>query len=341
MDHETMRRFHGKPSGFQKITHRIALISKTQVARDTVLFRFEKPAGFSYRAGQHVRMSLLDPRRPELAMAYRFWSFASAPSEPELTFAIRMRMSPFKTELAELPIGGRVQIDMLRTTPHGAFALDDAATPVVFLTGGIGVVPAWSMIKQALHDGTSRRLTLFYANRTDKDAPFLAELSALADRHANFDFVPTLTQADEAEPRFAERGRISVEMMARHVPDLKTPLFYISGLRGMVETLNVMLVAAGVSKTAIRSEAFGNFAAARPANKKGAASTLSLLGLVILAATVLALHSAPLWFMTNNRPLEWLMSHPLSCSAAVLFALIILIKISFFITLRRKGDHLR
>jgi ferredoxin-NADP reductase len=341
MDHEMMRRLHGGKGGnFEKITHQIALISKSQIARDTWLFRFEKPAGFSYRAGQHVRMSLLNPRQPDPAGNHRFWSFASAPFEPELAFAVRMRASPFKAALAELPIGGEVQIDMLKNAPHGVFALDDAVAPAVFLTGGIGVVPAWSMIKQALHDGSPRRLTLFYANRTREDAPFLDELAALAEAHATFDFVPALTRDESSSAWSGERGRISAEMIKRHVGSLKGPVFYVSGLQGMVEALNGVLRKAGVPKAAIRSEEFGNFAAAHAVRKKSQAGVLSVAGLTLLVAVIAAIHLVPVWLITNNHPLVWLKAHPISTGVAGIVLLIILIKIGLFLMMGRKGHRL-
>jgi ferredoxin-NADP reductase len=338
MDHEMMRRLHGGGGGdFEKISHRIALISKSRIANDTWLFRFEKPAGFSYRAGQHVRMSLLSPRRPDPAGNYRFWSFASAPFEPDLAFAIRMRASPFKTRLAELPVGGEVQIDMLKTAPHGAFALDDATTPVVFLTGGIGVAPAWSMIKQALHDGSLRRLTLFYANRTREDAPFLDDLAALAEVSSRFEFVPTLTRTDMSEAWSGEKGRISAGMIERHIGSLKEPVYYISGLQGMVEALHDTLRKAGVSKSAIRSEEFGTFSMARSENKKRSAGVLPLAGGALLVAAVIGAHLAPVLFVTKAHPLEWLEAHPVSRGVAGVIVLVILIKAGLFLLLRGKS----
>lgn len=124
-----------------------------------------------------------------------------------------------------------MQVDMLKNAPHGAFALDGASTPIVFLAGGIGVVPTYSMIKQALHDGSRRRLTLLYSNRTVEDAPFLDELANRAAAHDNFHFAPTLTGAGLPSEWKGETGRISLEMIRRYVADHSEPAFYISGLR--------------------------------------------------------------------------------------------------------------
>jgi len=336
-----MRRLHGARGGnFDRISHRIALISKSRIANDTWLFRFEKPAGFSYRAGQHVRMSLLSPRQPDPRGNYRFWSFASAPFEPDLAFAVRMRASPFKTELADLPIGDEVQIDMLKTVPHSAFALDDTTRPVVFLAGGIGVVPAWSMIKQAVHDAAPRRLTLFYANRTREDAPFLADLAALAEVSESFEFVPTLTRTDMSDAWSGERGRLSAGMIERHIGSLKGPVYYISGLQHMVEALHGTLRKAGVSRSAIRSEEFGTFSMAHSVNKKRSAGVLPLAGVLLLVAAVISAHLVPVVFVTRAHPFEWLKTHPISLGVAGVILFILVIKAGLFLLLRRKSHRL-
>ena len=174
MDHAHLRHLHGKG---QKLSHDIALKSKALIADDTWLFVFEKPPGFRYRAGQHVRMSLLHPTGNDPSGNHRFWSFASAPYEDDLAFAIRMRPSPFKLALSQLAIGDKVHIDMLADPPKGAFALEpDDRRPAVFLAGGIGVVPAYAMLKQALADDVPRDFLLIYSNHRPEDAPFVAEL---------------------------------------------------------------------------------------------------------------------------------------------------------------------
>jgi ferredoxin-NADP reductase len=342
MDHERMRRLHGgkrsggNGSGFEKITHTVALVSKSSIARDTWLFRFEKPDGFTYRAGQHVRMSLLNPKAADPAGHFRFWSFASAPFEPDLAFAVRMRPSPFKTELAGLPVGAQVRIDMLKNAPHGAFALDDTATPVVFLAGGIGVVPAWSMIKQALHEGSTRRMTLLYGNRSPEDAPFLDELTSLAREHDHFHFAPTLT-GPLPYAWAGETGRISLEMVRRYVPDHGVPAFYISGLKGMVEDLTQALVRAGVPKASIRSEEFGTFTPGRRLRTRQPFGLASLAGIALIAMAALAVHLAPVWWLTAHHPLAWLGAHPVPAGAAAVILGLIVVKLGIFLALKRRG----
>lgn len=250
-----------------------------------------------------------------------------------------MRGSPFKTELADLPIGARVRIDMLKTAPHGAFALDDTSTPAVFLAGGIGVVPAWSMIKQALHEGSARRLTLLYSNRSPEDAPFLDELTALAAAHDSFHFTPTLTGTLPYEWA-GEKGRISMEMVKRYAADHSEPVFYVSGLKGMVEDLNAALVQAGVARAAIRTEAFGTFTPGQRRKKKQPLGLVSLMGIALIAIAALAIHLAPVWILTHRHPVEWLKAHPVSIGVAAVILGVIVVKLGLFLMFKQRGRRL-
>ena len=53
---------------------------------------------------------------------------------------------------------------------------------MVMLAGGIGITPFMSMLRQEERDDSKRPRVLVYANRTPEDAPFLAELEAMARR---------------------------------------------------------------------------------------------------------------------------------------------------------------
>jgi len=287
MDHDRMRRLHS--AGLKPIRYDIALRAKREIAVDTWLFLFDKPGGFAYRAGQHARMKL----RGE----YRFWSFASAPYEDGLAFAVRMRESRFKQALKALPRGAKVRIEMLPGPPRGAFWLAaDAERPAVFLCGGIGVVPAVSMVKQALHDGSARRLVLIHACRRVGDAPFLDELRALADVHDNFTYVPTFTGPEPADRWEGETGRIDADTIARRVPDIAESDIYVAGLHGMVRDVRAVLIGMGVPDTAVMAEDFGAFDVGRKRRPWMLAALVSALVLVhgglVLAGLTLA---PPVW----------------------------------------------
>jgi ferredoxin-NADP reductase len=220
--------------------HTVALRRREPVAEGTFAFHFDKPAGFSHEAGQNAIFRLHDESRP--------FTLASAPHEPELMVATRMRDSSFKRALAELPLGAGVQLE----GPAGVMTLHrDAARPAVFLAGGIGITPFLSMVRDARARRLSHRIVLFYSNRRPQDAAFLDELSAIKDDR--FRLVATMTDTADWP---GEKRRLSRELLAAHLGDLKEPLYYFAGPPGMTMAVQGMLAEIGVLEEDMRSEEF-------------------------------------------------------------------------------------
>lgn len=290
MDHERMRHLHGRHGvKMERVGFDVAFVSRALVANDTWAFRFERPAGFTYQAGRHVRMTLLKPRFRDRKGATRFFSFASTPQDRDLVFVMRMRQTAFKRSLMVLAPGQKVRIEMLANAPHRAFALDDAASePAVFLAGGIGVVPAYSMIRDALERGLLRKLYLFYASRTAVDAPFLDDLLDLAGRHPSFVLVPTMTGEDANWT--GRKGRIDGPLLTETISNLSTATFYIAGLPNMVADMRALLETQNVPAAQILSEEFGGFTMAHNARQGGV--RLATVGIFIAVAAAVAFHLA-------------------------------------------------
>ena len=136
-------------------SYQVKLSGREQVAEGTVAFRFEKPAGFAFRAGQAVVLELADRRT---------FSLVSAPFESELVIATRMRDTAFKRALNALPDGASVKL----TGPLGQFRLADTARPAVFIAGGIGITPFMSMLRQAAQERLADRLAALLRQRRDE-----------------------------------------------------------------------------------------------------------------------------------------------------------------------------
>jgi ferredoxin-NADP reductase len=71
------------------------LKDRTEVAEGTMAFRFEKPPGWTFKPGQYLDMTLLDPPETDSEGNVRSFSIASAPHEETLTVATRMRDTAF------------------------------------------------------------------------------------------------------------------------------------------------------------------------------------------------------------------------------------------------------
>lgn len=238
-------------------SYQLKLTGKQTVAEGTLAFHFEKPRDFSFKAGQCARLMLIDPPATDGEGNGRYLSLASTPDESEIMVATRIRSSAFKQVLSSLEPGAEVTLK----GPYGDFTLpDNARRRVVFITGGIGITPVRSMLLQAMADHKDQQMTLFYANRRPEDAAFLDELTQACASSANCTLVATMTQADQSSvPWSGEQGYVDQAMLARHLDDLKTPLYYLDGPPGLVAAMKKMLSQAGVADEQVRTEEFAGY----------------------------------------------------------------------------------
>ncbi len=248
-------------SSMEKVSFEIALKGKKQIAVGTYEFAFEKPKNFHFNAGQHIRMTLLNSPETDSKGNSRFLTLANTPQDKDLIVAMRMTDSAFKRVLGKMQIGERVLIEILLHSPHGSFVIhDDASKSAVFLIGGIGIVPAFSMIKDAMERKLPHKIFLFYSNRKPEDAPYLEELQNLAKQHSNFKLVATITEPKKSAKSWqGETGYIDQTMLKKYLGDLQSPVYYIAGLSGMVNAMKTLLKDVGIREGNIHSEDFSNF----------------------------------------------------------------------------------
>jgi ferredoxin-NADP reductase len=230
------------------------LKSSQTVAEGTMAFHFAKPAGFDFKPGQSMNVSLVDPPETDAKGDKRTFSIVSAPHEDELVVATRMRDTAFKRVLKGMAAGGRVSL----RGPAGLFTLDPAdSRPAVFLAGGIGVTPFVSLLRDAAQTRPARDLWLFYSNRRPEDAAFLDELMSLPKRNPRIRFVGTMVEMDKSSrPWSGEQGFLDRAMLERHLKSLAARVYYIAGPPGLVEAMQKMLTGAGVAEDAIRTDEF-------------------------------------------------------------------------------------
>jgi ferredoxin-NADP reductase len=235
----------------------LKLKNRQMVAEGTMAFHFEKPAGFTYVAGQAGDWILPHPAITDEEGNKRSFTLASAPCEDSLFFTTRLRKTAFKQNLQTMPLDSQVDFD----GPWGELTLhEDPTVPAVFLTGGIGVTPFRSIVLQWAHDRLQHSLFLFYSNRRPEDSAFLDEMAEVAGQQPNFTFVPTMTEMEKSGmPWSGARGFIDEAMLRRSLPDLNRPIYYISGPPKMVEAMQKLLKDTGVDEKKVRTETFDGY----------------------------------------------------------------------------------
>lgn len=171
------------PGFFSRKKFKIRLLKKETVASGTMAFYFTKPLGYKYTAGQYADWTID-------GLTHTF-SLASAPFEKELMIATRIRPSEFKNRLKDMRPGDTINV----SPAAGSFVLGHEEKSV-FIAGGIGITPFYSMLKQY----PNRNTILIYSNRTPEEAAFLKGLKAIniftkKEGHLTWEKIKKLTPA--------------------------------------------------------------------------------------------------------------------------------------------------
>jgi len=239
----------------------VVLAARREVAAHTLAFELTRPEGFQFKAGQTVDVTWIDPPETDAGGNTRTFSIASAPHEPQLLFATRLRDTAFKRVLEKAALGAALRLE----GPFGDLTLHNNATrPAVLIAGGIGITPFRSIVRRATHEKLAHRIYLFYANRSPDDAAFLEEFRAIEKENPNFIFIPTM---DQAPPSWqGARGQISAELLSSHLKnsasaESHTPgaIYYVAGPPGLVTGIRTALNNAGIDDDDVRSEEFSGY----------------------------------------------------------------------------------
>lgn len=235
-------------------TFKVTILKKETIADKTVSFYLSKPKSLQFKAGQYLKLSLINPRMLDARGNIRSFSIVSLPEDDHLLITMRIRKSPFKTELNALPIGSEVEI----LAPITMFNLKVSDKPVVFLCGGIGVAAAKPMILEALKHGFNQPIYLFNSNRTASDIPYFSELTNL--KQPNFHYIPTLSKKGKTNQDWTgEKGYIDVPMLTKYLDNPKKCLYFLIGPSAFMWGMYKLLQPLGISERNINFDEFTGY----------------------------------------------------------------------------------
>jgi len=205
----------------------------------------------NHRAGQFVAFA---PKGVGAPTAVRAYSLANPPCAGDVAeFVIRRAPQGLMTTW----IFGKIAPgdDVVLTGPFGDFYLRPSSRPAVMVAGGSGLSPFFSMIRELERSAwPDREIRLFFGAVDPEDLYGLEELCAVAARHPNFSFTPSLSGNCDHEK--CALGLVT-DVMAARVKDGPACDAYLCGSPGMVGAARGVLEKLGVPPDRVFFDRFG------------------------------------------------------------------------------------
>jgi ferredoxin-NADP reductase len=233
-------------------TYTVACTRKTLLAPDVYEFTFTKPEGFTFKPGQFVLFDVPHPDDRENIQT-RAFSVASAPSETELLFAVKLlaggRASRWFSE--KVKEGTKAVIK----GPFGNFVLPaQSDLDYLFIATGSGIAPFRSQVLALLEAGCAARIDIVFGVRAESDLFWHAEMREWATRYLNLFVHFALTQPSDAWTGHTGRVQTLVPLL---VKDFSRTNIYVCGSPVMTnEVKKLALEQWGVDKKLLHVEGY-------------------------------------------------------------------------------------
>jgi NAD(P)H-flavin reductase len=212
-----MQLFTAKVATVRDLTHDVRQID----------FALLAPSEMTFAAGQFISFEVDRPGLP--VPATRPYSIASPPAHRSILQVVLNRVpgGPGSGYLFGLREGD----DTRFKGPVGSFTLRDSTRDVLFVATGTGIAPIRSMLWSLALRNSTRRLTLFWGLRSERDLYYQEELTLLQNRLPNFAFITTLSRPTASW--IGSVGRV-VPLVTKTVTNVASLDVYLCGNGAMI-----------------------------------------------------------------------------------------------------------
>jgi naphthalene 1,2-dioxygenase ferredoxin reductase component len=210
-----------------------------------VRLKIDQGGPFTFSAGQYAQLQFD-------GCAERDFSMANQSDQDVAEFHIRAVAGGSVSQhvLSKLKVGDTVRV----SGPRGvSFLREEHRGPIVALAGGSGLAPIQSIVERALARGAKQPIHLYFGVRDERDLYYEDRFKALAAKHANFAFVPVLSEPSASTGR---RTGFLAEAVAADFKTLDGAKAYLAGPPIMVETCIAALHKLGLKKEHCHADAF-------------------------------------------------------------------------------------
>jgi len=214
-------------------------------------FEVGESGSFGFVAGQWLSLKANTPEGEEITRAY---SIASSPDGGR-TFALclnRVQDGFMSNHLCDLPAGSEISCQ----GPFGNFILRPPMRDTLLIAAGTGIAPFRSMLHWLFADESrhqEKRVWLLFGSRTEQDIYYHDEFLPLAEQHANFLYLPTLSRGSDDWNGLRGYVQDHVPEIAGDRSDMHA---YICGLKKMITANRDLLKSFGWDRKSIVYEAY-------------------------------------------------------------------------------------
>jgi ferredoxin-NADP reductase len=233
------------------IASAVKVIDETARVRSIV---FDCPGWPGHLPGHHIDIRLT---ADDGYQAQRSYSIATPAEGEQVVITVELieegEISPFL--IGELRVGDRIEI---RGPIGGYFVWEPSrGGPLQLIGAGSGVAPLMAMLRARVRDGSEIPVRYLGSARSHEDLIYRSEMESISSKRQGVAILHTLTRSHP--PDWAGlTGRVDRDMLTQHVwPADTSPLCYVCGPTGFVETVASTLVELGHEPRRVKTERFG------------------------------------------------------------------------------------
>jgi ferredoxin-NADP reductase len=234
-------------------TIKATLVERIKRTATVESFRFQPEQKVDFIPGQFLQV-LFDANNLQNRQLNKYLSFSSSPTKKYIEVTKRLSESLFSQNLRNLALGGEVLFKL----PMGMCVFKEEYRKIGFLTGGIGITPAISIIEYIVEKGLETDAVLLYSNRTEDDIAFKKELDCWQSQGHNIKVHYTITDCQPKDKSCAY-GDINKGLLLEEMADLGERIVFIFGPPKMVEFMNNVCIEAGCKKENVKTERFTGY----------------------------------------------------------------------------------
>lgn len=216
--------------------------------KDVKSFRFAKPEGFEYRAGQWMYINI----KVEGTQKLHHFTISSSPTEDYLEFTKKITDSVFSQALDKMKPGDWAKLN----APFGEFTYSGEKIKIGALTGGIGITPLRSICRYCVDAKLPTSIVMLYSNKTEDEIVFKDELEEMQKADPNMVIKNVLTRQPDWK---GLKGHVNADMIKEQMPDYKDRVFYICGPPSLNEAMKKALEGLNLREDQIKLEDFTGY----------------------------------------------------------------------------------